>query len=309
MPAGYVQDASGESWLLKVGEEYNSVDDIAGALLLHVDGYGDVRLSDVADVEVIDNAADSFTRLNGEQAAVLKIYKNATSSASDVSDNCLSAFQELEAQYDGLHIVVLSNQGNYITIIIRSILTSMAVGAALAIIVLAIFLKDVKPTLVVGISIPLSVLFAVVLMYFTNLDMNVMTLAGLSLGIGMLVDNSVVVIENIYRLRSRGVPAARAAVQGTKQVGMSVIASTLTSVCVFLPVVFSSSIVRSLMLPMSLCIGYCLMASLIVAVTVVPAAASTVLKKAEPKRLVWFEKVQDKNKSQKQSQPAYMAIL
>ena len=278
MPAGYVQDASGESWLLKVGEEYNSVDDIAGALLLHVDGYGDVRLSDVADVEVIDNAADSFTRLNGEQAAVLKIYKNATSSASDVSDNCLSAFQELEAQYDGLHIVVLSNQGNYITIIIRSILTSMAVGAALAIIVLAIFLKDVKPTLVVGISIPLSVLFAVVLMYFTNLDMNVMTLAGLSLGIGMLVDNSVVVIENIYRLRSRGVPAARAAVQGTKQVGMSVIASTLTSVCVFLPVVFSSSIVRSLMLPMSLCIGYCLMASLIVAVTVVPAAASTVLK-------------------------------
>ena len=211
MPAGYVQDASGESWLLKVGEEYNSVDDIAGALLLHVDGYGDVRLSDVADVEVIDNAADSFTRLNGEQAAVLKIYKNATSSASDVSDNCLSAFQELEAQYDGLHIVVLSNQGNYITIIIRSILTSMAVGAALAIIVLAIFLKDVKPTLVVGISIPLSVLFAVVLMYFTDLDMNVMTLAGLSLGIGMLVDNSVVVIENIYRLRSRGVPAARRA--------------------------------------------------------------------------------------------------
>ena len=166
--------------------------------------------------------------------------------------------------------MVLSNQGNYITIIIRSILTSMAVGAALAIIVLAIFLKDVKPTLVVGISIPLSVLFAVVLMYFTNLDMNVMTLAGLSLGIGMLVDNSVVVIENIYRLRSRGVPAARAAVQGAKQVGMSVIASTLTSVCVFLPVVFSSSIVRSLMLPMSLCIGYCLMASLIVAVTVVP---------------------------------------
>ncbi len=147
---------------------------------------------------------------------------------------------------------------------------------------LAIFLKDIKPTLVVGVSIPLSVLFAVVLMYFTGLDMNVMTLAGLSLGIGMLVDNSVVVIENIYRLRSRGVPAARAAVQGT-QVGMSVVASTLTSVCVFLPVVFSASLVRNLMLPMSLCIGYCLMASLIVALTVVPAASSTVLKNAQPK--------------------------
>ncbi len=294
MPAGYVKDSSGKSWLLKVGEEYDSIEDISGALLLHVDGFGDVRLSDVADVEVIDNAEASYTRLNGERAAVLKIYKGATSSASEVSDNCLSAFQELEAQYDGLHVVVLSNQGNYITIIVKSILSSMVIGAALAIIVLAIFLRDVKPTLVVGFSIPLSVLFAVVLMYFTGMDLNVMTLAGLSLGIGMLVDNSIVVIENIYRLRGRGVPAARAAVQGAKQVGMSVVASTLTSVCVFLPVVFSSSIVKSLMQPMSLCIGYCLMASLIVALTVVPAAASTVLKKAEPKQLKWFDKIQEK---------------
>ena len=294
MPAGYVKDSSGKSWLLKVGEEYDSIEDISGALLLHVDGFGDVRLSDVADVEVIDNAEASYTRLNGERAAVLKIYKGATSSASEVSDNCLSAFQELKAQYDGLHVVVLSNQGNYITIIVKSILSSMVIGAALAIIVLAIFLRDVKPTLVVGFSIPLSVLFAVVLMYFTGMDLNVMTLAGLSLGIGMLVDNSIVVIENIYRLRGRGVPAARAAVQGAKQVGMSVVASTLTSVCVFLPVVFSSSIVKSLMQPMSLCIGYCLMASLIVALTVVPAAASTVLKKAEPKQLKWFDKIQDK---------------
>ena len=293
MPAGYVDDKDGNSWLLKVGEEYNSVEDIEGALLLHVDGFGDVRLSDVADVEIIDNAEESYTRLNGERAAVLKIFKSTSSSASTVSDNCLAAFRELEAQYDGLHVVVLSNQGNYITIIVKSILSSMAIGAALAIIVLAIFLKDIKPTLVVGISIPLSVVFAVALMYFTGLDMNVMTLAGLSLGIGMLVDNSVVVIENVYRLRSRGIPAARAAVMGTRQVGMSIVASTLTSVCVFLPVIFSSSIVRSLLQPMSLCIGYCLAASLIVAMTVVPAASATVLKKAEPKKLAWFEKIQN----------------
>ena len=293
MPAGYVDDKDGNSWLLKVGEEYNSVEDIEGALLLHVDGFGDVRLSDVADVEIIDNAEASYTRLNGERAAVLKIFKSSSSSASTVSDNCLAAFRELEAQYDGLHVVVLSNQGNYITIIVKSILSSMAIGAALAIIVLAIFLKDIKPTLVVGISIPLSVIFAVALMYFTGLDMNVMTLAGLSLGIGMLVDNSVVVIENVYRLRSRGIPAARAAVMGTRQVGMSIVASTLTSVCVFLPVIFSSSIVRSLLQPMSLCIGYCLAASLIVAMTVVPAASATVLKKAEPKKLAWFEKIQN----------------
>ena len=294
MPAGYVKDSSNKSWLLKVGEEYDSIEDISGALLLHVDGFGDVRLSDVADVQIIDNAEDSFTRLNGERSVVLKIFKSNSSSAGEVSGNCKAAFKELEQKYDGLHVVVLSNQGNYISIIVSSILSSMLIGAALAIIVLAIFLKDIKPTLVVGVSIPLSVLFAVVLMYFTGLDMNIMTLAGLSLGVGMLVDNSVVVIENIYRLRGRGVPAARAAVQGARQVGMSVVASTLTSVCVFLPVVFASGTVRSLLQPMSMCIGYCLMASLIVAITVVPAAASTVLKKAEPKRLVWFEKIQDK---------------
>ena len=293
MPAGYVADKSGESWLLKVGEEYDSVSDIEGALLLHVDGFGDVRLSDVADVAVIDNAEASYTRLNGERAVVLKIFRNANSSASSVSDGCLNAFKELQAQYSDLHVVVLSNQGNYITIIVNSIISSMLVGAALAIIVLAIFLKDIKPTLVVGVSIPLSVLFAVVLMYFTGLDMNIMTLAGLSLGVGMLVDNSVVVIENIYRLRGRGVPAARAAVQGARQVGMSVVASTLTSVCVFLPAVFSASLIRSLMGPMSLCIGYCLMASLIVALTVVPAASATVLKNAQPKKLAWFDKIQN----------------
>ena len=149
----------------------------------------------------------------------------------------------------------------------------MAQGAVLAILILALFLKDVKPTLVVGVSSPLSVLFDVVMMYFTGLDLNIMSLGGLSLGIGMLVDNSIVVMENIYRLRARGVAAPRAAVQGTRQVFASIVSSTLTSVCVFLPVVFTKQITRELMLPMCLTIGYCLMASLLVAITVVPASA------------------------------------
>ena len=293
MPAGYVADKSGESWLLKVGEEYDSVSDIEGALLLHVDGFGDVRLSDVADVAVIDNAEASYTRLNGERAVVLKIFRNANSSASSVSDGCLNAFKELQAQYSDLHVVVLSNQGNYITIIVNSIISSMLVGAALAIIVLAIFLKDIKPTLVVGVSIPLSVLFAVVLMYFTGLDMNIMTLAGLSLGVGMLVDNSVVVIENIYRLRGRGVPAARAAVQGAKQVTSAVTASTITTICVFLPMVFTSGLTRELLTDMALTIAYSLLASLIVALTVVPCMSVTVLKKSEQKKHPWFDKMLD----------------
>ena len=277
MPAGYIDDKDDNSWLLKVGEEYDSIDDLEGALLLSVEGVADVYLSDVADVMVVDNAASSFTRLNGEQAVVLNIYKSTSASANAVSDACLAAFDKLEERFEGLNFSVLSNQGNYITVLIASILTSMASGAVLAILILALFLKDPKPTLVVGVSIPLSVLFAIVLMYFTGIDLNIMSLAGLSLGIGMLVDNSIVVIENIYRLRARGVAAPRAAVQGTRQVFASIVSSTLTSVCVFLPVVFTKQLTRELMLPMCLTIGYCLMASLLVAITVVPASASTIL--------------------------------
>lgn len=103
----------------------------------------------------------------------------------------------------------------------------------LAIIVLALFLKDLRPTIVVAISMPLSVLFAIVLMYFTGITFNILSLSGLALGVGMLVDNSVVVIENIYRLRGRGVPAARASVQGARQVAGSIVSSTLTTICVF----------------------------------------------------------------------------
>ena len=292
MPAGYIDDKDDNSWLLKVGEEYDSIEDLEGALLLHIEGVTDIYLKDVADVAVVDNAAESFTRLNDERAVVLNIYKSTSASANAVSDACLAAFDELEARYDGLNFSVLSNQGNYITVLISSILSSMAIGAALAILILSLFLKDIKPTLVVGISIPLSVLFAVVLMYFTGINLNIMSLAGLSLGIGMLVDNSIVVIENIYRLRARGVAAPRAAVQGTRQVFGSIVSSTLTSVCVFLPVVFTEQITRELMLPMCLTIGYCLMASLLVAITVVPASASTILREAKVKPMPWFEKVQ-----------------
>lgn len=291
MPAGYIDDAEDNSWLLKVGEEFDTVEDISGALLVSMEGIGDVRLSDVATVTVIDNAGQNYARLNGEQAVILSIYKNSTTGTNATAKNCLAAFEELESKYPGAKLVTLMNQGSYIDLIINSVLSSMITGAILAIIILALFLKDVKPTIVVAVSIPLSVLFTLVLMYFTGITLNMMTLCGLALGIGMLVDNSVVVIENIYRLRGRGVSAARAAVQGTKQVAGAIISSTLTTVCVFLPLVFTEGMVKDLLLPLGLCIGYCLMASLIVALTVVPAAASTMLRSAKPKSHPWFDKV------------------
>ena len=293
MPAGYLDDAEDNSWLLKIGSNYQSVDELSNIVLTNIEDIGDVRLCDVADITVIDNADDSYARLNGQSAVVLSVFKSSTAGTNEVSKNIAAAISELEEQYPGLSVLTLMDQGDYITMIINGVLQSMIVGAALAILILALFLKDVKPTIVVAVSIPLSVLTALILMYFTGISLNMMSLSGLALGIGMLVDNSIVVIENIYRLRSKGVGAARAAVQGTKQVAGAIIASTLTTVCVFLPMVFTAGTVRELMMPISLTIIFTLAASLLIAMTVVPAAGSTLLRNSKEKKHPFFDKVQD----------------
>ena len=293
MPAGYLDDAEDNSWLLKVGSNYESVDELSNIVLTNIEDIGDVRLCDVADITVIDNADDSYAKLNGQSAVVLSVFKSSTAGTNEVSKNIAAAISELEEQYPGLSVLTLMDQGDYITMIINGVLQSMIVGAALAILILALFLKDVKPTIVVAVSIPLSVLTALILMYFTGISLNMMSLSGLALGIGMLVDNSIVVIENIYRLRSKGVGAARAAVQGTKQVAGAIIASTLTTVCVFLPMVFTAGTVRKLMMPISLTIIFTLAASLLIAMTVVPAAGSTLLRNSKEKKHPFFDKVQD----------------
>ena len=291
MPVGYIDDQYDESWLLKVGEEYEDSEEIASTLLIDNEIIGTIRLEDIADITVIDDADQSYTNLNGSDGIILCVYKSSSAGTNEVSRNCNKAFEELCDEFSGMHTVNLVDQGVYINMIVGSVFQSMAIGAVLAIVILALFLKDVKPTVVVAISIPLSVLLALVLMYFTNLELNVMTLSGLSLGIGMLVDNSVVVMENIFRLVHRGLPAPRAAVQGAKQVRGSIIASTLTTICVFFPAVFSSGTVKTLLYPLALSIGYCLVASLIMALTVVPASCSTLLRNAKPKDHKLFDKV------------------
>ena len=291
MPAGYVDDSKDNSWLVEVGDNFGSIEELEQSVLCHIDDVGDVKLADVANITVIDNSMDSYVRLDGNQAVILSIFKSSTAGTNEVSKLSKAKAAELEEEYPGLSISVQMDQGDYINLIVKSVLQSMIIGAALAIIILAIFLKDAKPTIVVAISIPLSVLVTLVCMYFSNISLNILSLSGIALGIGMLVDNSVVVIENIYRLRSRGVAAPRAAVAGTKQVAGAIVSSTLTTVCVFLPMVYTSGLVNELMMPMCLSIIFCLMASLLIAMTVVPAAGSTVLKNAKPKDHPLFDKM------------------
>lgn len=293
MPAGYIDDQEDHSWLVKIGEHFKSLEELEQVLLTKIDDVGDIRLCDVADLYIFDNSDESYARMNGSYAVILSIFKSSTVGTNDVSRATEEIIKELEKEFDGLKIYTLMDQGVYISMIIRSVLENMIVGAVLAIVVLALFLKDVKPTIVVALSIPLSVLAALILMYFCGISLNMMSLSGLALGIGMLVDNSIVVIENIYRLRTRGIQAARAAVQGTKQVLGAIIASTVTSVCVFFPMVFTTGTVSDLMMPICLTIIFTLGASLFIAMTLVPAAGATLLKESVPKEHKLFERVQE----------------
>lgn len=291
MPAGYVEGSDGMDVLLKVGEQFASIEDIENLVLTHIDDIGDIRVIDVADVEMTDNAEDSFARVNGNQALMISVTKGSTAGTATVSDEVNEALAELSEQYDGLHFINLMDQGEYIDLIVDSVTKNLLWGALLAILVLLIFLKDPRPTIVVAFSIPLSVLFAVVLMYFTDITLNIISLSGLALGVGMLVDNSIVVMENIYRMRGLGVPPARAAVKGAKQVGAAIASSTLTTICVFLPIVFTNGLSRQLFTDMGLTIAYSLIASLVVAMTVVPAMSATVLRNTKERPHRWFDAV------------------
>ncbi len=294
MPAGYITD-EGESYMVRVGDAIDSIDALKDMVLmdLGMDGVDIIRLSDVADIVLTDNSQDSYARLNGRPGVMLSIEKQTGYSTGDVTDCVYKRFESLKKSNEDLQVSVLMDQGIYIDMIVDSVLNNMVVGAILAVIILLLFLKDIKPTLVIACAIPVSVVFAVVLMYFSGVTLNMISLSGLALGIGMLVDNSIVVIENIYRMRGEGLSAKRAAVEGAKQVSGAITASTLTTVCVFAPIVFVEGITRQLFVDMGLTIAYTLLASLVIALTFVPMMGSRMLRKTKDIRHPWFDKIQD----------------
>ena len=282
MPSGYISD--GENRLtVKVGEEFASLDQLENLLLvdMDMDGVNPIHLKDVADISIKDNSGDSYVRVNGNPAISLSIQKASTSSTSQVSENVNREVARIMEEDTNVHITQLMDQGIFIDLVVSSVMNNMIYGGIIALFVLVFFLKDIKPTLIIGFAIPLSVLFAIVLMYFSGVNLNVMSLSGLALAVGMLVDNSIVVIENIYRLRNLGYSKVKAAVVGAQQVAGAIAASTLTTICVFLPIVFTDGLTRQLFTDMGLTIAYSLVASLIVALTLVPTMASTMLNKTK----------------------------
>lgn len=294
MPAGYVNENK-KQYLVRVGDEVSSVEELENLVLVDVgmDGIAPIRLSDVAKTEVVDDTGDSYSKVNGNPAIMLSIEKQTGYSTGDVTKRIKTRFESLEKENDKLHMTILMNQGVYIDTIVQSVMENMILGAILAVLILILFLKDIKPTLVIACSIPLSVVFAIVLMYFTGISLNIISLSGLALGVGMLVDNSIVVIENIYRLRNQGFSIQKAAVEGAGQVAGAIFASTLTTVCVFAPIIFTEGITRQLFVDIALTIAYTLAASLIVALTFVPMMASGALKNTREIKHPWFDRILD----------------
>ena len=291
MPAGYIENKDG-NMLIKVGEKFENIDQMKNLTILSFDiaGLENITLGDLADISYTNNSDEIYAKVNGNNAIILSFQKQSTASTAEVCKDIEQTMNNLEKNNQNVRFTTLMNQGIYIDLIIGTVLENLFYGAILAIIILFIFLKDYRPTIIIALSIPISLTFAIALMYFTGVTINIISLSGLALGVGMLVDNSIVVIENIYRLLKEGNSVKEACIHGASRVAGAIAASTLTTVCVFLPIVFIKGISKQLFTDMGLTIGYSLLASLIVALTLVPAMASKMFKNAKPKETKLFDR-------------------
>ena len=291
MPAGYVEE-DGVNYMVSIGDEIRDLQTLQDLLLfdMGMEGVEPIYLRDVAVVVLTDNRDETYARLDGQDSVMLTFEKQSTYATAKTTENIAEKFRALEAEYPGLKFVALMDQGDYIYMVVESILSNLFLGAVFSVLVLWIFLRDIRPTLITLCSIPISVIFAIVLMYFSGVTLNMISLSGLAISVGMLVDNSIVVIENVYRLRAKGANVIQAAVSGAGQVVGSVTASTLTTICVFVPIIFVDGITKQLFTDLALTMSYSLLASLAISLTLVPAMATGMLKKEYQPREGFMEK-------------------
>jgi len=269
LPGGSLEDQESH-YLIRTVNEYNSVEEI-GSLILRQDSRGLVRLRDVAEVKWGAKEREEIFRVNGTEGVELDIYKEGDANIVTTARAVRARLDEISAKLPPDHeLTILFDQSRFIERAVNEVRMAAVVGGLLALLVLFAFLRDFKSTFIIATSIPLSVIATFLIMYRLNLSLNIMSLGGLTLGIGMLVDSSIVVLEAIFRKRKEGLGPAEAAVAGTTEVGGAVLASTLTTVAVFLPIVFVEGIAGQLFGDMALTVTVSLLASLVVAVTVIP---------------------------------------
>ncbi len=292
MPAGYISEGEVD-YLIRTGDKIRDLEELKSLpiLKLPVPGMDPVVLQDVADVELFADTGNMYSKVNGNDAITLTIQKQTGYNTADVARSVRKKIDEIMGKNPDVEIASLMDQGEYVDIVIDSVIKNIIIGGLLAILILILFLRDVKPMIVIGLAIPISLVTAFVMMYFGKITLNIISMGGLALGVGMLVDNSIVVIENIYRMRNEGKSATEAAIEGTKQVAAAITSSTLTTIAVFLPIVFTEGFTRQIFTDMGLTIAFSLLASLLIALTLVPMAASKILARETKKEHRFFERM------------------
>ncbi len=273
-PAGFVR-ISGIDYLVRVGDSIESLEELEQLTLFSSMGQT-ITLKDVATIEFVESNQQRYSKVNGEDALTISIQKGSDFATTDVTDAVNRVLNRMLEDED-VTIVMLLDQGEYINQSTSSVTNNLLIGGLLAIAILFLFLRNLPATFVVGVAIPISLLFAVVLIYLSGITLNLVSLGGLALGIGMLVDNGIVVIENIFRLKKEGASKKEAAIYGTHQVAGAITASTLTTIGVFLPIMFIEDFIREIFYQLALTVAFSLIASLFIALTLVPALSAKVL--------------------------------
>lgn len=272
--------------------EFTSIADIENTVIQTPTG-AQLVVSDVADVVDTYKKSDGITLVNGEPSVVLSIMKKTDANTVEVAQNVKGILDGLEAELpDGVGLDVIIDTSEFIELAVDSVISNILIGGAISIFILLLFLKSIRATIVIGLSIPIAIISTFALMYFTGESLNILTLGGLALGIGMMVDSSIVILENIYSYRQRGYSLFESATKGAAELTPAVIASTTTTLVVFLPIVFVDGLASDLFTPLALTVSFSLLASLVVAVTVVPMLSSKLLSKAmenDGKRY-WFDR-------------------
>lgn len=276
LPGGTVKKGSQELFIRNIGE-FANLEEIKKVPIPLKTG-GIIYLSDIADISFENKAKTSISKVDGKETINISIQKQSGTNTVKIANQINKQIDKLKNQYSNLQIEKAFDQSEYISKSISNVSSSAVTGAILAVLILYIFLRNIRSTFIIGTSIPISIISTFILIYFNGITLNLMTLGGLALGVGMLVDNSIVVLENIYRFRQQGYSRIDAAIQGTQEVMISVVASTLTTVAVFLPIAFAQGITAIIFKELALTVTFSLTASLVVSLTLVPMLSSKLLK-------------------------------
>lgn len=265
-------------YLVRVTGKFENVDQIREVLIPTGSRQGFVKLSDIASVKDTFKEVQSIARVNGQPSIGLTIQKQTDANTVAVANRVRDEIEALKDDYSNLNLVPIADQAEYIEQSINTVYRNALIGGILAILVLLLFLRNIRSTLIIGLTIPISVVATFLLLYFGGLTINIVSLGGLALGIGMLVDNSIVVLENIFRFKQYGLDRVEAASRGSEEVGMAITASTFTTIVVFLPVIFVQGLTAQIFRELALTVSFSLFASLIVALTLIPMLSSKILK-------------------------------